>query len=835
MDVNRNVGIAPNPECVKGVVACQCELGREKLLTAPPYKRVASPPCDESKSRYLTAPCARVLEQYKCPISHILVTFKSPLHPNEVFNKVFPANTPIKFVKRKLAKLLAVSNSNLLLTKNRTVLKETSLLSDLKTDALGNLIIDVFTKDSDEFSLSSIPKESYVHELLHAVIPKKKSMPFIAIKFRVRNQNGIFTRSYHSIMKIHEIKKNLAGLFQVDPENLVLLRGENPLKDRMALLDLDYDKYGIVEVELLMKNNEKLILDKLYKEMPVNDVLSVMVPFGSTLKQINVEIFSEAMEKPYLGGYRNVYTGTVFHHAYTQTPQKPEKIPPEKKNCRDTQTAEEREKIYDTPYSRSTQMNTVHVYIPNVTDKIIIPKPYETYEEMITRLNHNHYASVIQRAFRNYQFRQKVDKWVKVCMERIARMREEDRLEREAMERRLRRDLITKTFPKTREDFDQLYAMVDRWKHAEITRISQLHSKGPKIAEFTLLLDKEVELLRCIEAYRIKVKEDSRKIKEKKFLEEISKPVAWFGKDGKLITMDTIEIQKARKLKELYNSFIRDDMTVKERMELLVDMKFALQEFCHPLAEEIITLLDRECDLLVRRCNEYQLEFLRRRVAASVFQLIKTSELNSGVTKCKDIRDYRKMGNNRLHFCELCHQVKSYTDFPLNAKMNGYLICTSCSWKDVTERSWVDMTPYRFILRAVQRDERRRKCWGSLAFVLQDKDIFFIVEKLWHSHSAISECNDVTELRLCRWHANEDWSPWNCFLVTVQEMKAHLKLEVPEEVYDEELIQKVRNKHKLAKANFEQLMSVNKRFTETGGWQGVRAPAIAHVDAVDQI
>lgn len=39
-------------------------------------------------------------------------------------------------------------------------------------------------------------------------------------------------------------------------------------------------------------------------------------------------------------------------------------------------------------------------------------------------------------------------------------MKEEDRLEREAMERRLRKDLITKTFPKTREDFDQLYAMV---------------------------------------------------------------------------------------------------------------------------------------------------------------------------------------------------------------------------------------------------------------------------------------------------------------------------------------------------------------------------------------
>lgn len=47
-----------------------------------------------------------------------------------------------------------------------------------------------------------------------------------------------------------------------------------------------------------------------------------------------------------------------------------------------------------------------------------------------------------------------------VYRERIERMKEEDRLEKEAAERRLRRDLITKTFPKTREDFDQLYAMV---------------------------------------------------------------------------------------------------------------------------------------------------------------------------------------------------------------------------------------------------------------------------------------------------------------------------------------------------------------------------------------
>ncbi|KAH9628571.1 hypothetical protein HF086_010305 [Spodoptera exigua] len=393
LDVHKLLGISPNPQSETGATACQCDLGREKLLTAPPYK--TTPSGDETKSRYPTAPTTREADQLTCPISHILVTFKSPLNPNDVFSKVFPASTPVKFVKRKLAKLLGVSNSNLILTKNRNVLKETSILSQLKADPLGNLSVDVFTKDSEDFSLSSIPKESYVHELLHAVLPKKKDMPFIAIKFRVPNQNATFTRSYHSIMKVHEIKKNLGELFQVDPAVLVFLRGDNPLKDRMALMDLDYDKYGIAEIEVLTTNNATLNLEKLYKEIPVNDVLSVTVPFGSTIKQINVEIFSEPMTKPYLGGYKNVHTGTIYHHAYTQTPQKPEKLRPEEKNCRDTQTAEEKEKLYP-----------------------------------------------------------------KNLLERIERMKEEDRLEKEAMERRLRRDLITKTFPKTREDFDQLYAMV---------------------------------------------------------------------------------------------------------------------------------------------------------------------------------------------------------------------------------------------------------------------------------------------------------------------------------------------------------------------------------------
>lgn len=341
--------------------------------------------------------------------------------------------------------------------------------------------------------------------------------------------------------------------------------------------------------------------------------------------------------------------------------------------------------------------------------------------------------------------------------------------------------------------------------------------------------------MRSIENYRIKVREDSRKLKNKAFLEEISKPVVWYGRSGKVVQMDTIEIQKARKFKDLYELFCKENMEANERLELLAETKLAMEEFFHPLTEEIIYLLDQEADLIIRHCNDKQLEFLKRRTAAAILQFIKTSKLNSDVTKCKDIRDYRKMEDHHLYLCEKCNKVKLYSDFPVHSKVSGFFVCKSCSWKDVHERLWIDMTPYKFILRAVQRDERRRKCWGSLAFVLQDRDVFFLVEKLWHCHSAISECIDVTELRLCRWDVNKDWAPWNCFLVTVQEMKAHIKLENPAEVYDEELVMKIKNKHQLAKQHFEQLRLVNKNYTETGEWHGVRAPAVARVDGVPPI
>lgn len=50
------------------------------------------------------------------------------------------------------------------------------------------------------------------------------------------------------------------------------------------------------------------------------------------------------------------------------------------------------------------------------------------------------------------------------------------------------------------------------------------------------------------------------------------------------------------------------------------------------------------------------------------------------------------------------------------------------------------------------------------------------------SQSVLSSWSDLYDLVFVRWDKKEDWSPWNCVLLTIDEAKAHLKLEKLAEV-----------------------------------------------------
>lgn len=86
----------------------------------------------------------------------------------------------------------------------------------------------------------------------------------------------------------------------------------------------------------------------------------------------------------------------------------------------------------------------------------------------------------------------------------------------------------------------------------------------------------------------------------------------------------------------------------------------------------------------------------------------------------------------------------------INCRLDKIKTCSSCKWLDKAEEPWIDLSPYKFILRQIRNYERLHKGKSSIAFILQDRDVHFIVTYIWHGHSALSECNDVYQLRLVR-------------------------------------------------------------------------------------
>ena len=72
--------------------------------------------------------------------------------------------------------------------------------------------------------------------------------------------------------------------------------------------------------------------------------------------------------------------------------------------------------------------------------------------------------------------------------------------------------------------------------------------------------------------------------------------------------------------------------------------------------------------------------------------------------------------------------------------------------------------------------------WLNLLLLFQEPDLRCLVENTWKSQIVLSAHEDLFDLILVRWNKYEEWSPWNCILLTKEEASAHAKLENVTEV-----------------------------------------------------
>lgn len=454
-------------------------------------------------------------------------------------------------------------------------------------------------------------------------------------------------------MRIAQIRADLENELSI-PENSLMLMNmtqaaevAGALPEEKSLRELGVKPGDRIGIELRINY---------YQEQPAEDyvmpdILELKVTDARGMeKVVTVHVQRPIVEKPYLGGFRNKQSGTTYHHAITQT------VPLQKKEIhtirfhREVQTYEYRTRSTQCKRDNGTQMEKVGLYLDNKNDVIMTPrKPYFSSADKHALILEK--CVIIQCHARGMFARRRSKQLRRERAERTEVERRE--IERRQLEADLRRkrEVERRMHPRTFEDFNVLYRELEAWRLNEAKRIKGSGFDEPtRRAAQRELLTKETKLLQTIDRLKIQAHQQNRDAKIKKKLESMSQPKVWAQSDGETTTVHTPFTTRAKELMDLYSGLRLPLLTVDERLDVLLHVKWTVKEFDCNLTREIVDLIDREADMLNRGRPEKAFAGLRKRLANLVLQFIDTPEFNPEAVKFQKVSRqlYDKSGTNPL-------------------------------------------------------------------------------------------------------------------------------------------------------------------------------------------
>jgi hypothetical protein len=158
-----------------------------------------------------------------------------------------------------------------------------------------------------------------------------------------------------------------------------------------------------------------------------------------------------------------------------------------------------------------------------------------------------------------------------------------------------------------------------------------------KKAALKQLLDKETELLQTIDRLKINATKLNKQDKIQQFLKNMSDAKIWLRSDGRYTEVHTPYTTRAKELMDIYNGLKMTNLTLDERLDILLNTKWTVKEFECNLTREIVDLIDREADMLNRGRNEVSLDGLRKRLCNLFLQFIETPEFNPEAARFQKI------------------------------------------------------------------------------------------------------------------------------------------------------------------------------------------------------
>jgi len=153
-------------------------------------------------------------------------------------------------------------------------------------------------------------------------------------------------------------------------------------------------------------------------------------------------------------------------------------------------------------------------------------------------------------------------------------------------------------------------------------------SEEERLAALQQLVLKEQKLLQTIDRLRLQADEENRDKRIRSVLQLMSAPKRWQMSDGEIAQVHTPFTTRAKELMELYNGLRLPLLTIDERLDVLLHVKWTVKEFDCNLTRDIVELIDREADMLNRGRSESSLAGLRKRLANLFLQFIETPEFN---------------------------------------------------------------------------------------------------------------------------------------------------------------------------------------------------------------
>ena len=218
-------------------------------------------------------------------------------------------------------------------------------------------------------------------------------------------------------------------------------------------------------------------------------------------------------------------------------------------------------------------------------------------------------------------------------MRQLEEIRRDEEIESLQVQKQ-KKEINRRLNPRTVADFEILYNELDVWRNLEHGKINKLKGEGIATksevkAMVSSLLAKETKLLQTIDKLKAKALKLGRDKKIDRMLTDMAKPKAWEGSNGIEIKVDTPFTLRARELMELYKGLAGgSNNNTDERLDVLLNVKWTVNEFDCSLTRDIVSLIDRESDLLTRGRSINTVKGLRVRLANLFLQFIETPEFN---------------------------------------------------------------------------------------------------------------------------------------------------------------------------------------------------------------